>query len=81
MEGLLEAKVKFLAAEVLHGCGSILLDNEGQHFADELGHCDYITGHIWQNGKYPIHLVLNGVDGKVLVSRGLLHTLPKGPDM
>jgi len=46
-----DAKVKFLAAEALRGCGGLLLDNEGQRFADELGHRDYVTGRIWDNGK------------------------------
>ena len=55
-----EAKVKFLAAEALRGVGGLLLDNEGQRFADELGHRDYVTGRIWENKKYPIRLVLNG---------------------
>ena len=32
-----DAKVKFLAAEALRGVGGLLLDNEGQRFADELG--------------------------------------------
>jgi succinate dehydrogenase/fumarate reductase flavoprotein subunit len=46
-----EAKVKFLAAEALRGVGGLLLDGEGQRFADELGHRDYVTGRIWENGK------------------------------
>ena len=46
-----EAKVKFLAAEALRGVGGLLLDNEGQRFADELGHRDYVTGRMWENGK------------------------------
>jgi hypothetical protein len=28
-------------------------------FADELGHRDYVTGRIWDNGKYPVRLILN----------------------
>jgi len=35
-----DAKVKFLAAEALRGVGGILLDSEGNRFADELGHRD-----------------------------------------
>lgn len=46
-----QAKVKFLAAEALRGVGGLLLDNEGQRFADELGHRDYVTGRMWENGK------------------------------
>lgn len=45
------AKVKFLAAEALRGVGGLLLDAEGQRFADELGHRDYVTGKMWENGK------------------------------
>lgn len=36
-----DAKVKFLAAEALRGCGGLLLNSEGDRFADELGHRDY----------------------------------------
>lgn len=43
-----DAKVKFLAAEALRGCGGILLDNQGQRFCDELGHRDYVTGQMWK---------------------------------
>jgi succinate dehydrogenase/fumarate reductase flavoprotein subunit len=46
-----EAKVKFLAAEALRGVGGLLLDAEGQRFADELGHRDYVTGRMWENKK------------------------------
>lgn len=46
-----DAKVKFLAAEALRGVGGLLLDAEGQRFADELGHRDYVTGKMWENGK------------------------------
>jgi succinate dehydrogenase/fumarate reductase flavoprotein subunit len=38
-----DAKVKFLAAEALRGCGALLLDGEGERFSDELGHRDYVT--------------------------------------
>lgn len=41
-----DAKVKFLAAEALRGCGGLLLDNEGHRLADELGHRDYVTGQV-----------------------------------
>ncbi|RCI05097.1 hypothetical protein CU098_013359, partial [Rhizopus stolonifer] len=36
-----DAKVKFLAAEALRGCGGLLLDADGNRFCDELGHRDY----------------------------------------
>ncbi|GAA6061068.1 hypothetical protein JCM10212_000111 [Sporobolomyces blumeae] len=55
-----DAKVKFLAAEALRGVGGLLLDGEGNRFADELGHRDYVTQRIWDNGKYPVRLILNG---------------------
>jgi len=55
-----DAKVKFLAAEALRGVGGLLLDNTGSRFVDELNHRDYVTGKIWENGKYPIRLILNG---------------------
>ncbi|KZW01656.1 Flavocytochrome c [Exidia glandulosa HHB12029] len=80
-----EAKVKFLAAEALRGVGGLLLDNEGQRFCDELGHRDYVTGKIWENGKYPIRLVLNGEASKEIewhckhyVGRGLMRRFDSG---
>ncbi|KAI6157376.1 Flavocytochrome c [Pisolithus tinctorius] len=59
-----DAKVKFLAAEALRGVGGLLLDKNGDRFVDELQHRDYVTGKIWENGKYPIRLVLNGQASK-----------------
>ncbi|KAL5038776.1 Osmotic growth protein [Batrachochytrium dendrobatidis] len=58
-----DAKVKFLAAEALRGVGGLLLDANGNRFADELGHRDYVTGQMWKN-KGPFRLVLNGKAGK-----------------
>ena len=59
-----DAKVKFLAAEALRGVGGLLLDNEGNRFADELGHRDYVTGRMWDNNKFPVRLVLNEQSSK-----------------
>lgn len=59
-----DAKVKFLAAEALRGVGGLLLDNEGDRFADELGHRDYVTGRMWDNNKFPVRLILNGQASK-----------------
>ncbi|GAA5910799.1 hypothetical protein JCM6882_003430, partial [Rhodosporidiobolus microsporus] len=59
-----DAKVKFLAAEALRGVGGLLLDSEGNRFADELGHRDYVTGRMWDNNKFPVRLVLNGQASK-----------------
>jgi len=44
-----DAKVKFLAAEALRGVGGILLDADGNRFANELGRRDYVTGQMWKN--------------------------------
>uniref|UniRef100_A0A7S3T138 FAD-dependent oxidoreductase 2 FAD-binding domain-containing protein n=1 Tax=Strombidinopsis acuminata TaxID=141414 RepID=A0A7S3T138_9SPIT len=44
-----DAKVKFLAAEVLRDVGSVLLDIEGNRFCNELGRRDYVTGMMWEN--------------------------------
>ena len=68
------AKVKFLAAEALRGVGGtfcltqigLLLDANGNRFADELGHRDYVTGQMWKN-KGPFRLVLNGKGGKEIL--------------
>lgn len=58
------AKVKFLAAEALRGVGGILLDREGQRFADDLGTRDYVTGRMWDHNKPPYRLVLNSGAGR-----------------
>ncbi|GAA6036498.1 hypothetical protein JCM8097_003535 [Rhodosporidiobolus ruineniae] len=55
-----DAKVKFLAAEALRGVGGLLIDSEGNRFADELGHRDYVTGRMNENNKWPVRLILNG---------------------
>eukprot|EP00973_Karenia_brevis_P046850 6499742-Karenia_brevis.AAC.1 len=38
-----DAKIKFLAAEALRGVGGLVLNKEGQRFANELGRRDYVT--------------------------------------
>ena len=58
-----KAKVKFLAAEALRGCGGILLDANGNRFVDELGRRDHVTGEINKN-KGPFRLILNGKASK-----------------
>ncbi|KAJ3550933.1 hypothetical protein NMY22_g128 [Coprinellus aureogranulatus] len=80
-----DAKVKFLAAEALRGVGGLLLDNTGKRFVDELQHRDYVTGKIWENGKFPIRLVLNGSASKEIewhckhyVGRGLMKRFDSG---
>jgi flavocytochrome c len=80
-----DALVKFLAAEALRGVGGLLLDGEGNRFCDELGHRDYVTGRIWENGKYPVRLILNGKASKEIewhckhyVGRGLMKRFESG---
>jgi cytochrome b involved in lipid metabolism len=80
-----DAKVKFLAAEALRGVGGLLLDNEGNRFADELGHRDYVTGRMWDNNKFPVRLVLNSEATKEIewhckhyVGRGLMKRIEGG---
>jgi len=80
-----DAKVKFLAAEALRGVGGLLLDNTGARFVDELQHRDYVTGKIWENGKYPVRLILNGRASneiewhcKHYVGRGLMKRFDSG---
>jgi len=53
-----DAKVKFLAAEALRGVGGLVLDADGNRFANELGRRDYVTGEMWKN-KPPFRLCLN----------------------
>ncbi|GAA5878002.1 hypothetical protein JCM3774_005976 [Rhodotorula dairenensis] len=74
-----DAKVKFLAAEALRGVGGLLLNRDGDRFADELGHRDYVTGRIWEDNKMPVRLILNGDASKEIewhckhyVGRGLM---------
>ncbi|KAF7428530.1 hypothetical protein PC9H_007754 [Pleurotus ostreatus] len=83
-----EAKVKFLAAEALRGVGGLLLDNTGKRFVDELQHRDFVTGKIWENGKFPIRLVLNGPASKEIewhckhyVGRGLMKRFENGDEL
>ena len=53
-----DAKVKFLAAEALRGVGGVLIDANGERFANELGRRDYVSGRMWKN-KPPFRLCLN----------------------
>ncbi|KAG1417375.1 hypothetical protein G6F58_005548 [Rhizopus delemar] len=79
-----DAKVKFLAAEALRGCGGLLLDADGNRFCDELGHRDYVTGMMNKN-KFPIRLVLNTAASKEIewhcrhyAGRGLMKKFENG---
>jgi len=81
------AKVKFLAAEALRGVGGMLLDSNGNRFADELGHRDYVTGQMWKN-KGPYRLVLNSKAGKEIewhckhyMARGLMKHYKSAAEM
>ncbi|KAL1922943.1 uncharacterized protein VTP21DRAFT_9319 [Calcarisporiella thermophila] len=82
-----DAKVKFLAAEALRGCGGLLLNANGERFCDELGHRDYVTGMMWKN-KFPIRLVLNTAAAKEIewhckhyVGRGLMRRFANGEEL
>jgi flavocytochrome c len=65
-----DAKVKFLAAEALRGVGGVLLDINGNRFANELGRRDYVTGMMWKNQGVKLgnttgfFLCLNGKSSK-----------------
>lgn len=83
-----DAKVKFLAAEALRGCGGLLLDNQADRFADELGHRDYVTGRMWDNNKFPVRLILNGEASKEIewhckhyTGRGLMKRFESGEEV
>ncbi|TPX50764.1 hypothetical protein SeLEV6574_g00685 [Synchytrium endobioticum] len=82
-----DAKVKFLAAEALRGCGGILLTADGVRFCDELGHRDYVTGEMWKN-KGPFRLVLNSKAASEIIwhckhyqGRGLMKHFKTGADL
>merc|ERR1712000_166891 len=82
-----DAKVKFLAAEALRGCGALLLDQEGQRFCNELGRRDYVSGCMFK-GKGPFRLVLNGAASREIewhckhyVGRGLMKHFKHGDEL
>jgi len=60
-----DAKVKFLAAEALRGCGGIIVDCNGKRIANELGRRDYVSAQMQKN-KGPFRLLLNGKASKEL---------------
>lgn len=77
-----DAKVKWLAAEALRGCGGILLDAKGRRFANELGKRDYVSGRMWKHATPPYRLVLNTAASKQISwhcehygSRGLMRKM------
>ncbi|KAF9061910.1 Flavocytochrome c [Rhodocollybia butyracea] len=56
-----DAKTKFLAAEALRGVGGVLLNKDGERFADEMEKRDVVTARMWEvikNGQGPVRLVL-----------------------
>jgi len=82
-----DAKVKFLAAEALRGVGGIVLDREGNRFANELGRRDYVTGEMWKN-KPPFRLCLNNAaateimwHAKHYTGRGVMKYYASGADL
>jgi len=82
-----DAKVKFLAAEALRGCGALLLDRDGNRFCNELGRRDYVSGKMFE-GKGPFRLVLNGAASKEIewhckhyCGRGLMKHFKHGNEL
>jgi len=82
-----DAKVKFLAAEALRGVGGIVVDRNGQRFANELGRRDYFTGEMWKN-KAPFRLLLNSKSSKEIhwhcehyKGRGIMKQFQSGADI
>lgn len=83
-----DAKVKFLAAEALRGCGAIMLNNKGQRFVNELGRRDYVSGEMNKLNQGPYRLVLNGLASKEIewhckhyVGRKLMKRMATGADL
>jgi len=81
------AKLKFLAAEALRGCGGLLLDADGKRFCNELGRRDYVSEQMMK-GKGPFRLVLNGGASKEIewhckhyVGRGLMKRFEHGSEL
>lgn len=83
-----KAKVKFLAAEALRGCGGLLLDNEGKRFVDELQKRDWVSNAMFKHDKFPVRLVLNGKASQEIewhckhyAGRGLMKRFESGQDL
>lgn len=83
-----KAKVKFLAAEALRGCGGLLLDNEGKRFVDELQKRDWVSNAMFKHDKFPVRLVLNGKASQEIewhckhyASRGLMKKFDSGAEL
>ena len=53
-----DAEIKFLAAEALHGVVGLVFDVHGNRFANVLGKRDYVTEEMWKD-KHPFRLALN----------------------
>merc|ERR1719331_249003 len=82
-----DAKIKFLAAEALRGVGGLILNKEGQRFANELGRRDYVTGEMWKS-KPPFRLVLNKAASDEIIwhckhytGRGVMKYYASGADL
>merc|ERR1719247_2180680 len=82
-----DAKIKFLAAEALRGVGGIILNKEGERFANELGRRDYVTGEMWKN-KPPFRLCLNKAASDEIIwhckhytGRGVMKYYESGADL
>lgn len=83
-----DAKVLFLAAEALRGCGGLIIDNEGNRVCDELGRRDYVSESMQKRNKYPYRLFLNSKASKEIewhckhyAGRGLMQHFETGADV
>jgi len=82
-----DAKIKFLAAEALRGVGGLVLDANGNRFANELGRRDYVTGEMWKS-KPPFRLCLNKAASDEIIwhckhytGRGVMKYYASGEDL
>merc|ERR1719331_422087 len=82
-----DAKIKFLAAEALRGVGGLVLNKNGERFANELGRRDYVTGEMWKN-KPPFRLCLNEAAFEEIIwhckhytGRGVMKYYESGADL
>lgn len=82
-----DAKVKFLAAEALRGCGGVLIDRHGNRFCNELGRRDYVSGMMWKSDG-PFMLLLNSKASKEIewhckhyVGRGIMKRFENGREI
>ena len=73
-----EAKVKFLAHELLRGVGGILINEKGNRFCNELGYRDYITEEIFKHCRNATSYLLINEEGMKKYGQSFNYYIEKG---